>query len=213
MSGEYLGIVPGEDVVRLPDDPRHGRHAVNHRGVDPRRDLSLQVLVPHNRVPGNAIATGGRVDQNRLVPRCVPGGRDGPDTVGHLGIAGVDQAASLEMLVFQHEVVGYVERVMRSFGMDDERLGLDVIAEVGPGGSFIDHEHTAAHFREELWMPALLDRAYWAAWEEAGRPALASKLPGRLQEFLNSYVEKPLPGDLSREFDKILAAAKKHLAK
>ena len=33
----------------------------------------------------------------------------GADVFGHLGISGVDQASSLEMLVMQHEIVRYVE--------------------------------------------------------------------------------------------------------
>ena len=46
----------------------------------------------------------------------------GADVFGHMGIAGVDQASSLEMLVFQHEVIEYVEHAVRSITIDDEHL-------------------------------------------------------------------------------------------
>ena len=39
------------------------------------------------------------------------GAMAGADIFGHLGICGVDQASSLDMLVMQHEIIGYVERL------------------------------------------------------------------------------------------------------
>jgi len=136
----------------------------------------------------------------------------GADIFGHLGIVGVDQASSLEMLVFQHEVIEYVERVMRSFSTDDELLALDLIDEVGPGGVFIDQPHTAKHYRREIWMPRLLDRHYWPTWEEAGRRTLADKLPDLVEQWLSSYVETPVPDDAARAMQQVLAEARSHLA-
>jgi trimethylamine:corrinoid methyltransferase-like protein len=33
---------------------------------------------------------------------------------------------------------------------------------------FIDHEHTAQRYRDELWFPGLLDRDYYQAWKDRG---------------------------------------------
>ncbi|MDP2989334.1 MAG: trimethylamine methyltransferase family protein, partial [Kiritimatiellota bacterium] len=74
------------------------------------------------------------------------GAAAGANIFGHLGICGVDQAASLDMLVLQNEVIRYVESVVRKVELSDDTLGLDIIAEVGPGGTFIDQPHTAEHF-------------------------------------------------------------------
>jgi trimethylamine--corrinoid protein Co-methyltransferase len=135
----------------------------------------------------------------------------GADIFGHMGIAGVDQATSLEMLVFQHEVIEYVERMARSFEIDDEHLALDLIDAVGPGGVFIDREHTAAHFRREIWMPMLLDRDYWQGWEQAGRPDTLAKVRCRLDELLASYEQDPLDGEVARDVERVLADARRHL--
>ncbi len=78
------------------------------------------------------------------------GAAAGADIFGHMGICGVDQASSLDMLMLQHEVIAYVESMMREIDLSDEALGLDVIDDAGPGGTFIDREHTAEHFRREL---------------------------------------------------------------
>ncbi len=139
------------------------------------------------------------------------GALGGSDIFGHLGISGVDQAASLEMLVFQHEVIQYVERVMRSFAIDDETLALDVIDAVGPGGLFIDQDHTLDHFRTEVWMPKLLDRRYWSAWDEAGRPETIDRVRQRLLDLQNAYEPCPLPDATERDVQRVLADASRHL--
>jgi trimethylamine--corrinoid protein Co-methyltransferase len=136
----------------------------------------------------------------------------GADIFGHLGIAGVDQASSLEMLVFQHEVIEYVERIARSFAVDDESLALDLIEAVGPGGTFIDREHTVDHYRAEVWMPALLDRQYWQPWFDGGASDTAARARQRLDELMASYRPAPLAEDAARDVEKVLVDARRHLS-
>ena len=135
----------------------------------------------------------------------------GADIFGHMGIAGVDQASSLEMLVFQHEVIDYVERVLRTFAVDDETLALDVIDAVGPGGTFIAEEHTVAHFRREVWQPQVLDRQYWAPWEAGGRRDTRQRVRERLEALLDAYQPHPLADDVERECRRIVADARQRL--
>jgi trimethylamine--corrinoid protein Co-methyltransferase len=135
----------------------------------------------------------------------------GADVFGHLGIAGVDQAASLDMLVMQHEIIAFVERIMRGLEIDDDTLGLEVIEAVGPGGTFIDREHTAQHFRNELWFPKLLDRDFWSSWWEAGQKDMQSRCREMKEQLLAEHAPTPLADDVSREIDKIVIAARRHL--
>jgi len=141
----------------------------------------------------------------------VLGAAAGADIFGHLGISGVDQASSLEMLVMQHEVVRYVESVLREVEVSDETLGLDEIDAVGPGGSFIAREHTVRHFRRELWFPRLLDRDYYDAWREAGATSMEERCRAQVQEILRTYRPEPLPDDLRRDIEQVVAAAERDL--
>jgi len=136
----------------------------------------------------------------------------GADIFGHMGICGVDQASSLDILVMQHEVMGFVERLMRRFEVNDETLALDVIAEVGAGGTFMDHEHTARHFREEIWYPKLLDRQFYDAWAEGGKETLAERCRAEKERLLWEHTVPPLPAEVEVEFARITAAARRHLA-
>lgn len=136
------------------------------------------------------------------------GAAAGADIFGHLGISGVDQASSLDMLVFQHEVVSYVESVLREIEFSPATLAIDEIADAGPGGTFIDRDHTAAHFRRELWFPRLLDRQYYEAWREAGAASTEERACAERRRLARREPE-PLPAELEREFERILAAARR----
>ncbi len=140
------------------------------------------------------------------------GAAAGADIFGHMGISGVDQASSLDMLVLQNEVIAYVESTMREIDFSDEAFGLDVIDGVEPGGSFIDTDHTAEHFRRELWFPRLLDREYYQAWLEGGASDMESRCRARKDEILRTHTPEPMPADLDRELDSIVGAARQDLA-
>jgi trimethylamine--corrinoid protein Co-methyltransferase len=135
----------------------------------------------------------------------------GADIFGHLGICGVDQATSLDMLVMQHELIGYVERLMQGIRVNDEALGFDVLAEVGPGGTFIAHDHTAANFRRELWFPRLLDREFYDAWVAAGSQTMADRCRSEKERLLAELQPELVAPDLDRELTSITAAARKDL--
>jgi trimethylamine--corrinoid protein Co-methyltransferase len=132
----------------------------------------------------------------------------GADIFGHLGICGTDQGSSLDMLVMQHELVGYVERVMRGVRFDDDLLGMEAIAEVGPGGTFMDHDFTATNFRKELWFPQLLDRSFYDEWARRGKRTLADVCREKKEQLLREHEPEPLPDDVERELGRVLASAR-----
>lgn len=139
------------------------------------------------------------------------GAMAGADIFGHLGICGVDQGSSLAMLVMQHELIGYVERFLRGFELDDEHLGLEVIRQVGHDGTFLDADHTVRHFRRELWFPALLDRQYWAAWAEGGARDLHQRCIEAKERLLQTHQPVPLDEETEREVSRIVASARRRL--
>lgn len=139
------------------------------------------------------------------------GAAAGADIFGHMGICGVDQASSLDMLVLQHEVIGYVESCLRELDFSDDAFALDLIAERGPGGTFIDTEHTARRFREELWFPRLLDRRFFQAWQDAGAESAQERCRRLKEDVRASHQPEALTPDLDRELDRIVAAAQREL--
>ena len=139
------------------------------------------------------------------------GAAAGADIFGHMGISGVDQASSLDILVLQHEVISYVESMMREIDFSDDALGLEAIESVGPGGSFIDTDHTAEHFRKELWFPKLLDREYYQAWLDAGATDMSERCRQMKGDILCTHVPEPLDLNLEQELDNIVVSARMDL--
>jgi trimethylamine--corrinoid protein Co-methyltransferase len=141
------------------------------------------------------------------------GAAAGADVFGHMGICGVDQATSLDMLVLQDEIIGYVESTMRNISFSDEALGLDIIEEAGPGGTFIDTMHTVENFRQELWVPKLLDREYYQAWLDAGAQSMEERCKAQSKKILAEDEPEPMPADLEKAIAEIVAAAREAAAK
>lgn len=133
------------------------------------------------------------------------------DIFGHLGIAGVDQAASLDMLVMQNELIGYVERLKDGVSFSDYENSLELINSVGLGGSYISKKHTVDNFRKELWFPELLDRSSWESWEKSGRLELKDRCANKRRELLKNHEPKSLSSDVVKELNKVLEAARKEL--
>lgn len=137
------------------------------------------------------------------------GAAAGADIFGHMGICGVDQASSLDILVLQNEIISYVESTMRGLDLSDVALGLDVIDEVGPGGSFIDSVHTAEHFRQELWFPKLLDREYYQAWLDADAKSTEDRCRAEKRRIMAEHEVAPIEADLDKALTDIVEAARR----
>jgi len=139
------------------------------------------------------------------------GAAAGADIFGHMGISGVDQASSADMLVWQDEVIGFVESALRELDFSDEALGFDTSLSVGPGGSFIGEEHTARHFRREMWQPTLLDRQYYQAWLEEGAAATEERVVAKRRDLLATHEVEPVSAELEQALTEIVAAARREL--
>lgn len=135
----------------------------------------------------------------------------GADIFGHMGICGVDQAASLDIMMMQHEIISYIESMMRQVDISDDALGIDVLQEVGPGGILIDRMHTVEHFRKELWSPKLLDRNYYQAWLDGGATNMQQRCKAMKDDILKNHQPEPVSKELEKLLDEVVAAAKKDL--
>ncbi len=99
---------------------------------------------------------------------------------------------SLEMLVMTDEIAGMVKRFMRGIPVNAETLAEDVIADIGPGGHYLRHDHTLKHFRQELWRPTLMDRQNFHAWQESGSKTMGQRIKEKVRDILNSHQPQQL---------------------
>jgi trimethylamine--corrinoid protein Co-methyltransferase len=108
---------------------------------------------------------------------------------------------SPEMVLICDEIVHMIKCVMVGITVTDETLALDVIEEVGHGGQFLDHDHTARHFREELFFPNLFKRQSVAQWMESGGRNILEVAHDRVQQIkeITGPIELPKGADEALE--------------
>jgi trimethylamine--corrinoid protein Co-methyltransferase len=130
----------------------------------------------------------------------------GANLVHDVGYLESGLTGSYEMAVAIDEVIGMVKRIMGGLEISDDTLALDVIHRVGPGGQFIDDQHTLKHFRE-AWFPRLLDRRNYESWDADGRKTMGERLNKRVNELLAEHVPDAVPADKAERMREIIHAA------
>lgn len=117
---------------------------------------------------------------------------------------GGELVLSLEGFIIDDEVIGWVKRVLDGFRVDEERLALDLIAGQGPGGHFIQEDHTFDYFRREMWIPTLSDRAATVTWMDQGGLGVRERARRLIQERLGRYEPLSLPQDMRQRLQGII---------
>jgi trimethylamine--corrinoid protein Co-methyltransferase len=112
-------------------------------------------------------------------------------------------ATSPEMILLTNELITMTRRFVNGVRLDDEALALDVIHAVGPGGEFLSHDHTMAHWRE-YWQPQLFDRQRLESWQDDGEKDINGRLRDQVIAIMDEHQVAPLPPAIDSEIDKIL---------
>ena len=127
--------------------------------------------------------------------------------VGILGLVGSALSMCLEQAVIDHDLFRFLQHFVRGTEVSDETIALDLIHEIGPGGSFLDSAHTVRHLREETWFPELWHRGPWDAWVASGRRSPLELAHGRVEEILKQKLEPVLDDERIRDVDRVVEEA------
>ena len=79
------------------------------------------------------------------------------------------------------------ERLRAGLVVDDDSLAFDAIAEVGPGGMFLGHEHTLERFRTEVFMSPLFRSQAYPTWVKQGSRTSEVIATEQWKALLDSY--------------------------
>jgi trimethylamine--corrinoid protein Co-methyltransferase len=134
------------------------------------------------------------------------------------GLAGMTMSQSLgtlawglygsqEMVVICDELVHMIKRVLNGVTVADDTLAVDVIREVGQGGSFLQHDHTARYFREELFFPTLFRRQTIDQWLKSGGKMAHEVAHERVEAILAHAGPIDLPPGVDAELERALNTA------
>ncbi len=124
----------------------------------------------------------------------------------------MDTLVDFADLVFCDEAMAALKRIARGFSIDQNTLALDVIKEVGHGGSFLSSRHTLQNFKKELWAPQLTERRAWAQWEKDGKKDIEQRAREKAREILAGHQPARLPAEVEAEIDQVVREAKVNYA-
>ena len=115
--------------------------------------------------------------------------------------------SSMDQMVASDEIIDMVKRVLRGIPVNDGTQALDVMEEVGPGGHYLDHDHTYTRFKSEIWRPKLMDRQNYENWELTGSKPYRQRVRERVIEILETETEPLLDEKMYQELRRVCELA------
>jgi trimethylamine---corrinoid protein Co-methyltransferase len=99
---------------------------------------------------------------------CVAGLLAGVEMFNMAGLLDSLMSFDFAKAVIDDEISLMLKRIQRGFEFSEANLALDVIAQVGPGGMFMDLSHTLDRMKTTAFLPEVADRDARQQWIEKG---------------------------------------------
>jgi len=132
----------------------------------------------------------------------------GSNIIHDLGYLESGLTFSFAQLLLGHEAVSWIKAFTKGYEITDETLALDLIAELGPDGDFLNTPHTLKHYKER-WYPDLFERASFEGWRSKGGKNLAERAKEKIDAILADHKPEPLPAKTRERLREIVLRAKR----
>ena len=124
-----------------------------------------------------------------------------------VGFMEYGSTSSLEMITMANELIAMSRFYVQGIPVNDGTLALEAIERVGrgsPGSIFLMDDHTYDHFMEALFLPKLLDRSRYDAWEKDGALNFYNRCNTEAKRILTEHEVDPKPDAVLKEIEQIL---------
>jgi len=111
-------------------------------------------------------------------------------------------SSDLIKLVIDDEIAQMLKRIVRGLEFTPQNLALDAIAQVGPGGLFVDTQHTRHRMRRTALLPQIADRNPREQWQARG----ALDVQGRAMLRVREMLSRDNPAVFSPDLDALIRA-------
>jgi trimethylamine--corrinoid protein Co-methyltransferase len=161
-------------------------------------DLIMAEMSRHYRLPvfGTAAATDSKsVDAQagaEYAGSLLVSALAGTNLIHDVGYLESGLCGSLESLVLAAEQVRWVKQFIGGVIASPEALALDAIADVGPAGNFLSHDHTLRYLRRMMWVPYVTDRDNYHNWTARGAKDYAARAREYARELVQSHEPDPI---------------------
>jgi trimethylamine--corrinoid protein Co-methyltransferase len=135
----------------------------------------------------------------------------GINVVSGGGMMDYETCQSFEKLVIDDEICAMAYRLLEGIRQRENPLATDLFAELREQGGkdfdFLTHPSTLRWFREEQYVPNLMDRGKYGQWVAQGKSSLADRAHRRVREILAEPEQNGVSPEL---FDELQAVMERH---
>jgi trimethylamine--corrinoid protein Co-methyltransferase len=96
--------------------------------------------------------------------------------------------------------------------VDDDSLGIDAIAEVGPGGHFFGSAHTLERYENAFYQPILSDWRNFETWQDDGAKTATQRANEIWKQLLHEYEKPPIDAAIEEELRAYMARRKEEIS-
>lgn len=100
--------------------------------------------------------------------------------------------SSFESVLFADEIIGMLKHFLKPLIFNSDTVPLNVMSNVGPGGSFLKEKHTRMNYKK-VWYPRFLDRRNYGRWSQDGGKDLRDVLNFKAKQISEKWQPQPLP--------------------
>jgi trimethylamine--corrinoid protein Co-methyltransferase len=130
----------------------------------------------------------------------------GAEIVTGIGLRDTYTLLYPEAIILDDDLYHRARYDLLNIEISSQTLAVDVIANVKPGGHFLSQKHTRKHMRTSMKRSVLQQLNTMGTYRDPVRYARE-----QVAWILKNHHPEPLPGDVQKEIDRILAAADNEL--
>jgi len=119
--------------------------------------------------------------------------------------------ASYEKLIIDAEILQMMSEVLQPVAVDEASLGLDAIAEVGPGGHFFGAAHTLERFETAFYRPIVSDWRNYETWLDDGAHTATERANRIWKQLLGEFEAPPLDAAAAEAIVAFVARRKREI--
>jgi trimethylamine--corrinoid protein Co-methyltransferase len=119
--------------------------------------------------------------------------------------------ASYEKLIIDAEILQMMAEVLQPLEVSEGSLGLDAIAEVGPGGHFFGTAHTLERYETAFYEPLVSDWRNFETWQADGSRTATERANGLWKRLLAEAVPPPLDPAIAEALDAFVERRKREI--
>ncbi len=115
---------------------------------------------------------------------------------------------SYEKFVMDADMCGALHAYLDGMAVNEDTLGFEALAELGPGQHLFSTRHTLRHYETAYWDSALDDNQPWETWDEQGGADHAQRANARWKKLLRDYEAPPLDDGIDEALRDFMARRK-----